>query len=385
MNQIAKQTKIKIQTLSSKKDQLNEILLETFDNIAEIQAFRNEKKKNIFFYQKLKEMKVINFKINFLENTMTFIGALGNIVPIYTVIVLGMYLVRNGKYQLSDWLVIYYLMEYSNTVFTCLPAFIYEYTKYKVAHNRILTLQNQLLNSKNNEINHNQIKRITAKNYSEIRFENVNYVCEGRKILKNIDFSINLGEKILIKGRSGSGKSTLMNLISGLLLPTSGKIILPQHSTFTYSDNFPFLFPMSIEENVLCTLHGKEKNEKFLFTHAIQIAQLEKDYERLAENFADKIFSTKNPFSGGELQKISLARAFMRVLENSKAILLLDEAVSAIDLSAEQKIYDALFTKLKSTVILISHKDVPYEYFNKIIYIQKGEIEKILERRKRIS
>ena len=169
------------------------------------------------------------------------------------------------------------------------------------------------------------------------------------------DITVNCGEKILLSGDSGTGKSTLFKLILGILSPSSGKIafknqegkvIKPDLAKIGYIAQDPILFPSTIKNNI--TMFDPQLNQ--LAEPAAVTVGLKPDLAQFAQGIETKVNLQKLNVSGGQRQKIILARA---QIHDSK-ILLIDEGTSAIDQEGTRAILQELL-KMPSTVIFIAH------------------------------
>ena len=220
-----------------------------------------------------------------------------------------------------------------------------------------------------------------------ISLKNVSYYFDDNNekfILNNINLEIKKGEKIGIIGKTGSGKSTLINLISGFLKPTKGKIFIDNKNLYSYKDNnlirswyelisyVPqqiYLKDGTIWENIsLC--EKKDIDHKRMLWAAEQsllndfISKKEKGFETLVGEKGIKL-------SGGQCQRIGIARA----LYKKSQIILLDEATSALDLKTEKLLINNLM-KLNNnfTIIFIAHRLSTLSNCSKIIEINEGKI-----------
>jgi len=220
-----------------------------------------------------------------------------------------------------------------------------------------------------------------------ISLKNVSYYFDDNNekfILNNINLEIKKGEKIGIIGKTGSGKSTLINLISGFLKPTKGKIFIDNKNLYSYKDNnlirswyelisyVPqqiYLKDGTIWENIsLC--EKKDIDHKRLLWAAEQsllndlISKKEKGFETLVGEKGIKL-------SGGQCQRIGIARA----LYKKSQVILLDEATSALDLKTEKLLINNLM-KLNHnfTIIFIAHRLSTLSNCSKIIEINEGKI-----------
>ncbi|WP_223896368.1 ATP-binding cassette domain-containing protein [Lactobacillus huangpiensis] len=173
--------------------------------------------------------------------------------------------------------------------------------------------------------------------------------------LKFPDITVNFGEKILLSGDSGAGKSTLFKLLLGILLPSSGKIafkdqegkvIKPDLAKIGYIAQDPVLFPSTIKNNI--TMFDSKLNQ--LAEPAAVAVGLKPDLAQFAQGIETKLNLQKLNVSGGQRQKIILART---QIHDSK-ILLIDEGTSAIDQEGTRVILQELL-KMPSTVIFIAH------------------------------
>lgn len=217
-----------------------------------------------------------------------------------------------------------------------------------------------------------------------IEFHNVDFSYRSEKenieALKSISFKIKKGEKIGITGVSGSGKSTIAKLCCGLYTPDKGQIRILGVETdkdiqfirksVTYINQNPHLFIDSIRENIkigniLC-------NEESLL-EAANKADIDKFIKTLEKEYESKVSESGQNFSGGQIQKISLARAF---LKDSK-ILILDEITSSLDPESEASILSQLdaYSKEEKTVIYVSHRLSTLKNLDKIFVVNNGMIE----------
>lgn len=192
-----------------------------------------------------------------------------------------------------------------------------------------------------------QIAQIEVKNLA-LKYPN------GR-IIKYPDFVINQGEKVLLTGDSGTGKSTLFQAILGKMKPYQGRIIFknnagqvfqPNLNRISYIAQDPKLFPGTIAENIVM-FHQQLLAQ---VPNLINKVQLQSDIARLPQGIDTKVDLDKNNLSGGQRQKIILARSEIFADE----IILLDEATSAIDSMATKQIIADLVHNSK-TVIMIAH------------------------------
>ncbi|MEN3047106.1 MAG: ABC transporter ATP-binding protein, partial [Candidatus Hydrothermales bacterium] len=220
--------------------------------------------------------------------------------------------------------------------------------------------------------------KIFNKLESKIEIVNLNFSHRNHKTLKNINLTINKGEKIAIVGPSGAGKTTLIETIAGLLKPTSGNILIDGIELWEYNINSyrskiafvpqePFLFEGTIYENL--TLGENIELEKIKY--ACKLANISDFIESLPNGYFYKLTEGGLNVSGGQRQKLTIARAILRNPE----IILLDEPTSNIDIESEEKIIKALETFLvDKTAIIITHRLSLLNLVSKIVVMKDGTI-----------
>jgi len=214
----------------------------------------------------------------------------------------------------------------------------------------------------------------------KIRIENISFQYNKNlsKILNKLSFEIVKGENIAIKGQTGSGKSTLVNIISGLINPTEGRILIDD--TLIAPENLEqwqknlsivpqtvFLNDATVLENIAIA-HDVNSIDIKKAKNSAKIAQIDTFIESLPEKYNEKVGERGVTLSGGQRQRIGIARALYR---DSKVIIL-DEPTNALDIETEKLVMDSI-TKLNKniTLIMISHSDRSLKYFDKIIDLDK--------------
>lgn len=379
MQRIVKKLQKSITNMLNQMESVHQIIFETMDNISEIYSFNLENQKRLEFEDYLEKIKKNRVRISLLENTCVLIGSLGNSIPVFAVLVLGMYLVRKGVYSLSSWIVIYYLMEYSNSIFTYLPEFVSSYNEYKVSKKRyeelikILGFKNQ-----NSRALFFQKKSDVEDTGFSIVLSDINFEYQGKKILNNINLTIKQGEKYLIQGPSGIGKSTLIDIISGVVDPSEGSMIINESSiAYAYSSDRCGLFPGTIQDNLFGSISSSSINKNSIIEKVLQTLNLDNTLKKLPKGLSYQITGGKSTLSGGEQQKFTLARALCRALSEKDCILLLDEATSFIDRASEMQIFENILSESELTIVVVSHRELPEKWFDQKIILTKSGIQTV--------
>ena len=212
----------------------------------------------------------------------------------------------------------------------------------------------------------------------EIVIKNLSFQYENRKIIDDLSLSIKRGEKIAFVGESGSGKSTLIKILLGLLKYDQGKIHLGdmELSEICLSDLYDRVsfisqdapvFDGTIKENLV---FDKNVSEEQMF-NALNKVQLSHLVESLAEGLNTEIGEKGTCLSGGEKQRLALARLWFE----SPELVILDEATSAMDNLTEENVMKTVMQKMKDkTVIAIAHRLNSISGFDRIILFREGKI-----------
>jgi len=215
----------------------------------------------------------------------------------------------------------------------------------------------------------------------KIRFDKVSfrYPDTEEYILRNISFTANPGEVTAISGASGAGKSTILDLILRFIKPTEGEIYIDKYnlkdvSLMTLRANISIvsqdvvIFSGTVRENLQ---YGCIHPEEAKMIEAAKVAEIHDFIMTMPEGYDTRIGEGGIGLSGGQLQRLSLARALLRDVK----ILVLDEATSALDSVSEAKIYGNLKQRLQDkTVILISHRISTLKNADKIYVISENRI-----------
>ena len=203
-----------------------------------------------------------------------------------------------------------------------------------------------------------------------------------KKNLSGVNMNIAEGEYICIIGETGSGKSTLLNIILGLLSPDKGGIYYKNnninldigswHRDISLVSQDPYLLEESIAKNISFELQNEKIDYKKL-EKAIEIAELKNLINSLENGIHTKVHAMSNNFSGGEKQRIAIARAVYR----DTPIMFLDEFTNALDIETENKILNNLRNQKNKTLIMISHKQNTIKNSDKIWKLENGRINKL--------
>ena len=196
--------------------------------------------------------------------------------------------------------------------------------------------------------------------------------------LQQISLSLPHGTKIALLGKSGAGKSTLMQLLLGALSPSSGKIEINGYQPENYGEDIyemisvlnqkPYLFATSVENNIRL---GNQQASRDEIEQVIKQVSLDDYIHSLPKGLNTQMEETGQRFSGGERQRIALAR----ILLKNTPIVILDEPTVGLDPATERYLLETIFTVLKDkTVIWVTHHLIGIERMDSVYFIDHGRL-----------
>ena len=226
-----------------------------------------------------------------------------------------------------------------------------------------------------------------VSSFEKLELKNMTFGYEGQEkpALSNVNFTVNVGEKIAIVGHNGAGKTTLIKLLQRLYDPSAGEILLngeniKNYRLSSYRNLFGTvfqdyrLFATTVAENVM--LRGNITDEdRSTVKDALERSGIYNKIESLSNGVDSNVtreFDNEGAmFSGGEAQKISIARIFA----GKQEIVIMDEPTSALDPIAEQEMYRNMFEACEGkTVIFISHRLSSATMADRVYMFENGEI-----------
>ena len=219
-----------------------------------------------------------------------------------------------------------------------------------------------------------------GKNFLSLNNISFSYGDEKNKILKNINLSVEKGTIVGITGETGSGKSTLFHIMLGLLTPSSGNVIFENENIHANIENWRkqigyiaqniYLLDNTVEKNISFDFLGKKIDQKRM-DFSIKMSCLDKKISELPHGIQTRVGNDGVRLSGGEKQRIALARAIYR----NPNIFFMDESTSALDSQTEQKIIKNMKENFSNkTIIMIAHRKTTIDECDKIINLKNGNL-----------
>jgi len=255
-------------------------------------------------------------------------------------------------------------------------------SQLRFGRNTTALLYSDLINSDkpNQYVTDAPQKNINGFESLELGLVGFTYTDTERKVLNDISISINAGESIGLIGSTGSGKTTLVNVMLGLLQPTSGSIHvndLPLESNIdilmknsAYIPQNIFLIDDTLRRNIALGVKDDNIDEDKVQQVLVQ-ARLAEFVEQLPSELNTRVGEHGMRLSGGQRQRVALARA----LYHERSVLVMDESTSALDSETEREIIEQIKRlKRKKTMIIIAHRLTTVQHCDRIYRLDEGEI-----------
>lgn len=369
----------KFKILQKLMDGLNSVVREMLDGMPVIRAFNNQKKEEEKFEEaNSKIMKTNMFTARAMSTLMPLIMLVMNSATILIVWV-GGHQIDSGSLQVGDMMA---FMQYSMQIimaFMMITMISIMIPRASVAAGRV----SEILHTKPSIEDPQAPKHLADDQRGRIEFRNVSFRYPGAEedVLKNITFTAEPGQTMAFIGSTGSGKSTIINLVPRFYDVTQGAIYVDgvnvkdvtQHELRDHIGYVPqkgTLFTGTIESNLR---YAKEDATEEELAKAAEIAQALEFIEEKPERYETAITQGGTNVSGGQRQRLSIARALVKKPE----IYIFDDTFSALDFKTDAKLRKALnilCQETKSTVLLVAQRISSIMHAERIVVLDKGEV-----------
>ncbi len=366
----------KLKIFQTKLDELNMQTRQTITGLRVIRAYRKEKVEEEKFDEINKEMLKMNIFFErifgLISPYMTMVSGLGLVAIAW----IGSYFVKSGEISIGDVTSLTQYLAQVTFAFVMLSMIFISIPRMNVAIKRLGEILDEEISVKD------KTKTQKMPKTFDLTFENVSFVYPDSEeaVLENIDFSVKQGETIAVIGGTGSGKTTIAKLIPRFYDVSKGKIKLggvdirdlkqsELHNLIGYVPQKANLFSGNIRENIN---YGSSKNlsdEEII--EALKIAQAWDFVQKLPEDLNEKVSQGGKNFSGGQKQRLSIARA----IASKAPILIFDDSFSALDYKTDAKLRAELAIKTKSqTKFIVAQRVTSIMQADKIIVLDGGKI-----------
>lgn len=361
--------------VQKKLDNLTLVMRENLTGIRVIRALSKEKIEAERFKEKNDDLKLKTIEAdNLMASKLPFITLIMNI-GVVAVLWFGGIRVNYGKMHLGE---VVAFINYLNMLLFSMNALSFLFTLYSrtaISYRRV----KEVLFENIDNLSEEEFEKIFTDTVIEFKNVSFSYDNTDNYILENINLKIKRGENIGIIGGIGSGKTSLIALIPKFYEVTKGEILIDGVNVNKYKEKElrnkigivmqkSFLFSQSIEQNIKW---GKENASDEDVKNVVSIVQGKDFVEKLPNQYKTEVTKGGTNFSGGQKQRLSIARTFIKEPE----ILIFDDSFSALDFITEYNLKNELKNYLKNTTILtISQRVASLMKMDRIIVMDNGKV-----------
>lgn len=349
---------------------INSQLELSFSGIKIIKAFNCEDKYERFFEQALKERYNTEYSLIKLEAGLTlvyeYIGYIGQIVILF----FGGYMAVTGEITIGTFLAFYTYLMMMIFPLLDLPQLFISGKQAFVNIDRLEEIKNFP----------NENKRFTNEQgldgIDSLELQNVSFGFANSPLFKELNISVDPRKRTLLMGEVGSGKSVLISLLTGLIKPDAGEVLINNHNIdqvkraeflnrIGYVPQDPLLFSGTIYNNVT---FGVDDVDSELYQQVLEVSQLNTEIANFVKRDQTVLGEKGSAVSGGQKQRIAIARALMR----KPNFLILDDITSNLDAENEKKLWVSMEKYFPETgALMVSHRISTVAYADEIIFINK--------------
>ena len=367
----------KMQTLT---DNINRVARENLSGVRVVRAYNAEKYQEDKFEEANEELTSVNLfnqKIMALMSPVMTLISSGLTLSIYWI---GVYLI--DKAALQDKITLFSdMIVFSSYAMQVIMSFMMLTFTFIILPRAIVSSKriNEVLDTKNRIMDGEGCENTSETGTVEFRNVSFHYPDAADDIISDINFKANKGEMVAFIGATGSGKTTLINLIPRFYDVTGGEVLVDGvnvkkyklselRKKIGYAPQKALLFSGTIEENVC---YGADTPDSERLNEALEISQAKEFVEKLTDNVKSKISQGAVNVSGGQKQRLSIARS----LYNKPEILIFDDSFSALDYRTDKILRKELRERSKgSTSLIVAQRIGTIMEADLIIVLEEGQV-----------
>ena len=335
------------------------------DNVLGIDTIKNLNIENKIITNQIKCFHSYLHSYTIYNNFVRFKSTILLIISYIPLLVL-----LTNKFKSGDIIMLFTMLTTYFSSLNNITLLIRKYMDANLSFKRINSLLNYEVIEDNNKV---------IKDIQNIRFKNINYKINNKILIKDFSLDINKGDNIFITGKNGVGKSTLCKLLIKNTNIKDNNIFINDidinnikessiKNNICYVSQDEYIFTDTIKNNILMYKNVSSRELK----KVLKVTELDKMMKYKNINLDYLLEENGHNLSGGEKQKILLARTLLRKTD----YIVLDETTSEIDIETERKILNNIKTEYNKTIIFISHRDSNKDLFNKRVQLKGGNLWK---------
>lgn len=352
----------------------NELISDTLEGLVIIKSFGMHNGLLEKYRKIINVSKKQGLKMDFRNIIVLPLVIIMNELPFIICAIYGGFMAVNGQITPGGLIAFLQLLRMLIGPTTQVMNLISSYRGATGAANQLFTLLNLQQENADTSRNTSNQEKIC------LEFKNVDFSYESNvEVIKKMSFRLNPSEKVAFVGESGAGKSTIIDLICRLYDPLCGEIYFGGEdarkldtedirANISVVSQEPYIFSGTIEENIRCGCREASYEDVI---EVAKRAQIHNYIESLPDKYKTVITESENYMSGGEKQRLAIARALLRKTK----ILLLDEPTSSLDYQTEKQIIDEIYSLFHdSLIVLVTHRLSTLKYCDRIFVIHNGKI-----------
>ena len=368
------------QKMQSLTDNINRVARENLSGVRVVRAYNAEKYQEDKFEEANEELTSVNLfnqKIMALMSPVMTLISSGLTLSIYWI---GVYLI--DKAALQDKITLFSdMIVFSSYAMQVIMSFMMLTFTFIILPRAIVSSRriNEVLDTKNRIMDGEGCENTSETGTVEFRNVSFHYPDAADDIISDINFKANKGEMVAFIGATGSGKTTLINLIPRFYDATGGEVLVDGvnvkkyklselRKKIGYAPQKALLFSGTVEENVC---YGADTPDSERLNEALEISQAKEFVEKLTDNVKSKISQGAVNVSGGQKQRLSIARS----LYNKPEILIFDDSFSALDYRTDKILRKELRERSKgSTSLIVAQRIGTIMEADLIIVLEEGRV-----------